>query len=286
MTIASLRLLLLAGTVAGAGTALAQTSTTHHSTTAAHHTTATHPAAHSECVTVPEFSSKIPAVPAGTPCAKALITIAQNITFSPLIGPDLRNMFPNPNMSFSLVYQDIHIGTGELARPHMYYTVKYTGYLTDGTKFDSSYDHPELTQGLSFPYGGHRVIPGWDMGFEGMHLGGKRRLFIPYQLAYGERGNPKIPPKSELIFDMELVSQSETNPNPPPAPPTRPTPPGMPGAGPGAGSGAAPGSTPGAAPGTPGNSAAPPAGAPPTAPPAPHAGQPQAAPATTPQTQH
>ena len=85
----------------------------------------------------------------------------------------------------------------------MYYTVNYTGYLVDGTKFDSS----EGKEPITFPYGAHRVIQGWDTGFEGMHVGGKRRLFVPYQLAYGEAGRPPvIPAKAELVFDVELVS--------------------------------------------------------------------------------
>jgi peptidylprolyl isomerase len=118
---------------------------------------------------------------------------------------------------------DTKIGTGELAQPRKWYTVHYTGYLTDGTKFDSSVDRGEP---ITFPYGAHRVIPGWDTGFEGMHVGGKRRLFIPYELAYGESGRPPvIPPKAELIFDVELISQSDTPPEPktPPATPANPS---------------------------------------------------------------
>ena len=94
----------------------------------------------------------------------------------------------------------------------------YTGYLADGTKFDSSVDRG---QPISFPYGAHRVIEGWDTGFEGMHVGGKRRLFVPYQLGYGENGHQQIPPKAELIFDVELISQSDNQPTPP-KPPTPP----------------------------------------------------------------
>jgi peptidylprolyl isomerase len=112
--------------------------------------------------------------------------------------------------------------------------VHYTGYLAaDGTKFDSSLDRGEP---ISFPYGQHRVIQGWDTGFEGMHIGGKRRLFIPYQLAYGETGKPPvIPAKSTLVFDVELIGQSDEQPKPPapkPAPaPTTPPPAAAPAAG-------------------------------------------------------
>ena len=147
--------------------------------------------------------------------------------------------------AFSLRYQDIHIGTGVEAEPNKIYKVNYTGWLAaDGHKFDSSYDHkmpvmekdgkPEMDadgkpkessgEPISFPQGFGRVIPGFDQGFTGMKIGGKRRLFIPWQLAYGSRGspgpnaaNPGIPPKADLIFDIELVDVSEM-----PAPPVRP----------------------------------------------------------------
>ncbi len=156
-----------------------------------------------------------------------MITVSEKVELSPLIGPLIRQGFTNLDSSFTLAYVDQVIGTGAPAQPHMYYTVRYTGYLTDGTKFDSSADHPGAKP-LSFPYGAHRVIPGWDLGFEGMRLGGKRRLFIPPQLGYRERGSPPvIPGNAELIFDMELVSQSPTDPDAPPTPP--PTPPAGPG---------------------------------------------------------
>jgi peptidylprolyl isomerase len=103
---------------------------------------------------------------------------------------------------YSMKYIDVAAGTGKLAEPGKVYTVQYTGWLTDGTKFDSSYDRGEP---ISFEQGKRKVIPGWDAGFEGMRVGGKRRLLIPYQLAYGEKGRGKIPPKAELIFDVELI---------------------------------------------------------------------------------
>jgi peptidylprolyl isomerase len=133
---------------------------------------------------------------------------------------------------YSLSYIDTLIGSGPLAEPSVlgnteattkiqWYTVHYTGWLAkDGTKFDSSYDHAD-GQPLTFPYGAHRVIPGWDTAFEGMHVGGKRRIFVPYQLAYGEAGRPGIPPKSDLIFDVELISVTD-KPAAPPGTPTAP----------------------------------------------------------------
>lgn len=102
----------------------------------------------------------------------------------------------------ALRYVNISSGAGALATPGMEYTVHYTGWLTDGKKFDSSVDRNEP---FKFIQGRRQVITGWDTGFEGMKVGGKRRLWIPYQLAYGEKGSGPIPPKAELIFDVELL---------------------------------------------------------------------------------
>jgi len=102
----------------------------------------------------------------------------------------------------SLRYIEIAPGTGVPAAPGKRYTVHYTGWLKDGTKFDSSVDR---NQPLDFVQGRRQVIAGWDLGFEGMKVGGKRRLFIPYQLAYGEAGSGPIPARAELIFDVELL---------------------------------------------------------------------------------
>ena len=106
----------------------------------------------------------------------------------------------------SLRYIDITQGTGAPAAAGKRYTVHYTGWLKDGTKFDSSLDRNEPFQ---FIQGRRQVISGWDMGFEGMKAGGKRRLFIPYQMAYGETGTGPIPPRAELIFDMELLDVAD-----------------------------------------------------------------------------
>ena len=136
--------------------------------------------------------------------------------------PGVPKIEGTPKPLYALRYIDTVIGTGPLAESRKYYTVHYTGWLTDGTKFDSSVDRGTP---ITFPYGARQVIPGWDTGFEGMHVGGKRRLFIPYQLAYGESGRPPvIPAKADLIFDIELVDQSDTppQPKPAPAPPTQP----------------------------------------------------------------
>jgi peptidylprolyl isomerase len=155
---------------------------------------------------------------------------------TPTTPPNIPKVVGIPKTIYALRYIDIVTGTGPLAETSVlgtseadskikWYTVKYTGWLTDGTKFDSSYDHPGA-EPIPFPAGAHRFIPGWDTGFQGMHVGGKRRLFIPYQLAYGEAGRPPhIPAKSDLIFDIELVSMSDTPPAPkaPPAPAANPS---------------------------------------------------------------
>lgn len=134
-----------------------------------------------------------------------------------------------PRVAFALREIDIAQGTGALVEPRKCIYAHYTGWLTNGKKFDSSHD--TTAQGaprppLSFPQGARRVIAGWDAGFEGMRVGGKRRLLIPYQLAYGEAGRPPlIPPKSELIFDVELMGVADTLPRAEPTPRGQPAPP-------------------------------------------------------------
>jgi peptidylprolyl isomerase len=138
----------------------------------------------------------------------------------------------------SLRYQEIKIGDGAEAEPGKIYKVLYIGWLAaGGRKFDSTDDHlrPSLRdkegkpvlgadgqpvqgppQPVIFPQGYGRVIPGFDQGFTGMRVGGQRRLFIPWQLAYGARerpgpdaAHPGIPPKADLIFDVTLVDVTD-----------------------------------------------------------------------------
>jgi peptidylprolyl isomerase len=154
---------------------------------------------------------------AAKPAAKPAAAPAANPADNP---PNVPKVEGTPKPLYALRYVDTVIGTGPLSAPRKYYTVHYTGWLTDGTKFDSSVDRGAP---ITFPYGARQVIPGWDTGFEGMHVGGKRRLFIPYQLAYGESGRPPvIPAKADLIFDIELVDISDTPPQPKPAPTPNP----------------------------------------------------------------
>lgn len=94
-------------------------------------------------------------------------------------------------------------GTGPKAQPGDTVSVHYAGYLLDGTKFDASYDRG---QPIRFPLGQGMVIPGWEEGIALLGKGGKAKLVIPYQLAYGEAGRPPvIPPMATLVFDVELV---------------------------------------------------------------------------------
>ena len=128
---------------------------------------------------------------------------AQN--FDPKMPDSVPKVTGKVTEQATLRYIDIQSGEGEKAMPGQQYTVHYTGWLRDGTQFDSSSGKDPL----KFVQGRREVIAGFDVGFEGMKAGGKRRLFIPYQLAYGDQQRGKIPPRSELIFDIELVGVKE-----------------------------------------------------------------------------
>ena len=103
-----------------------------------------------------------------------------------------------------LKYEDTVEGEGAAAEAGQNVSVHYTGWLTDGTKFDSSKDR---NQPFQFPLGGGRVIRGWDEGVQGMQVGGTRKLTIPPQLGYGAAGaGGVIPPNATLVFEVELLS--------------------------------------------------------------------------------
>jgi len=103
----------------------------------------------------------------------------------------------------SLVIEDEVVGTGLAAERGDVVTVHYTGWLTDGTKFDSSVDRGEP---FTFTLGAGQVIAGWDIGVAGMKVGGTRKLTIPSRLGYGTQGaGGVIPPNATLIFEVELL---------------------------------------------------------------------------------
>lgn len=122
------------------------------------------------------------------------------VTYAPELGVDLGAM----NRSESGLYtQELQAGTGAEAQAGHEVGVHYTGWLPDGTKFDSSLGK----RAIFFTLGAGQVIPGWDEGLLGLKVGGKRRLVIPSKLGYGEQGAPPvIPSYSVLVFDVELVS--------------------------------------------------------------------------------
>jgi FKBP-type peptidyl-prolyl cis-trans isomerase FkpA len=103
-----------------------------------------------------------------------------------------------------LVIEEQKVGTGAEAKAGQKVSVHYTGWLTNGKKFDSSVDRGQPFQ---FGLGAGQVIKGWDQGVAGMKVGGKRKLTIPPELAYGAKGvgNGLIPPNSTLVFEVELL---------------------------------------------------------------------------------
>jgi FKBP-type peptidyl-prolyl cis-trans isomerase FkpA len=106
--------------------------------------------------------------------------------------------------SSGLVIDEITLGEGDEAQPGRMVSVHYTGWLIDGAKFDSSVDRNEP---FDFPLGGGHVIRGWDEGVAGMKVGGKRKLTIPPDLGYGQRGaGGVIPPNATLVFEVELLA--------------------------------------------------------------------------------
>ena len=102
-----------------------------------------------------------------------------------------------------LITEDLVVGTGAAAASGQKVTVHYTGWLTNGTKFDSSKDRGDP---FVFPLGKGQVIKGWDQGVQGMNVGGKRKLTIPPEMGYGSRGaGGVIPPNATLVFEVELL---------------------------------------------------------------------------------
>ena len=108
-----------------------------------------------------------------------------------------------PATSSGLQYDDLLVGQGAVAQSRQLVSVHYTGWLTDGRKFDSSLDRGDP---FSFHLGQGQVIAGWDEGVQGMQIGGKRKLTIPPDLGYGRYGaGGVIPPDATLVFEVELL---------------------------------------------------------------------------------
>ncbi len=120
-------------------------------------------------------------------------------------GQNQTTTMETQNLPDGLQITDETVGTGTEAIPGDRVTVNYVGMLADGTVFDASANHGN--QGFTFPLGAGQVIKGWDEGVSGMKVGGKRKLVIPPNLAYGANGVPGvIPPNAALTFEVELLS--------------------------------------------------------------------------------
>ncbi len=105
-------------------------------------------------------------------------------------------------MENGLQIEDLKVGTGPEVKVGQTLSMHYSGTLENGTKFDSSYDRGAP---FEFVLGAGQVIQGWDLGVQGMKVGGKRKLIIPSALGYGERGIGPIPPNATLIFEVEVL---------------------------------------------------------------------------------
>jgi len=132
-----------------------------------------------------------------------LLVIAMGVLMSAQTSNGPEKVEKYKSLPSGLEYADLKVGTGPEARSGQTVTVHYTGWLTNGKKFDSSVDRHEP---FKFSLGAGEVIRGWDEGVAGMKVGGKRQLKVPPQLGYGSRGAAGvIPPNATLIFDVELL---------------------------------------------------------------------------------
>lgn len=148
-------------------------------------------------------SSSAPAAPG--PAASAPAPPSADISHTPATTKVSGKTVTLKATPSGLQYYDIKVGTGPSPESGQFASVQYVGALPDGTKFDSSYDHG--TDPFEFSVGAGNVIKGWDEGVATMKVGGKRRLVVPANLAYGsESPTPAIPPNSTLVFDVELIA--------------------------------------------------------------------------------
>jgi peptidylprolyl isomerase len=208
--------------------------------------------------TSPSTAKSSSSTPAASTVTSTKPGTAVSSTLTPWIKlpPGVPTVAHGPiEMPFALRYEDIKVGTGAEGAAGKVWLLKYTGWRTaDGVQFDSWDAHkqpvigadgkPELgpdgkpkmgdPQPMAFPQGVGRTIPGFDYGLTGMRIGGKRRLFIPWQMTYGTRSipdrpdQPGIPAKSDLIFDVELVEVTDMPQPHPGATATAPAAPGQP----------------------------------------------------------
>jgi len=205
--------------------AAAQTTATSATTTPAAKPTTTAKPATTAKKPVTSTAKKTSTTASKTAAAKKAVVAQAPVVVLPTLPAGIPPVTTPVVTSISLRYQDILIGSGPVGESGKLFSALYTGWLAaDGKKFDSSADHLDANkkeQPIKFVQGVGRMIPGFDYGVAGMRVGGKRRLFIPSQLAYGARGAGNvIPPNSDLIFDVELVSVEELP--KPPAPPATP----------------------------------------------------------------
>jgi peptidylprolyl isomerase len=143
----------------------------------------------------------------GTPCPAAPTSAAQ-----PTASDSFTDSVCLNKLTDGLQYGDLFTGTGPAPVTGQTITVQYTGWLTNGTMFDSSRQSGRTP--FSFAIGTNAVIKGWDEGVITMHVGGKRRLVIPPALGYGATANGQIPANSTLVFEVELLSVGAASPSP------------------------------------------------------------------------
>jgi FKBP-type peptidyl-prolyl cis-trans isomerase len=133
----------------------------------------------------------------------AILAAAQTAPPNPATSGPTQATGPSTKTASGLEYWDIKVGTGPVAKSGQHVKVHYTGWLTNGKKFDSSVG---TGKPFEFMLGASQVIKGWDEGVAGMKVGGQRQLRIPPGLAYGPAGHPhQIPPNSTLVFDVQLI---------------------------------------------------------------------------------
>ncbi len=141
----------------------------------------------------------LPLAACGDDSAGEALETGAATSFAPTLDVDMAEMESSPS---GLLYRDLQVGDGPAASSGTV-TVHYTGWLPDGTQFDSS----RGGQPFQFNLGAGEVIPGWDEGVAGMQVGGRRQLVIPPALAYGEAGaGGVIPPNATLVFEVELLA--------------------------------------------------------------------------------